>query len=220
LTHYIEEHGAVPLVLKGRRDGQPLEVSVVPEVPSGSTNGRPMVGIAFDHTGGKIQLAHPTVTEQIDGSFDAMVSTFGALFSKKSDIKPQHLSGAVNIMNIYYRLFSNEQGWRLVLWFTVIINVNLALLNLLPIPVLDGGHITLALIEAAIHKQISARVLGILQTGCAILIIGYILYITFYDVGGIYDEVKSQGPPGKQQTDKPPELKFEPKPAAPVAPTK
>jgi len=216
LAHFIEQHGAIPLVLKGQREGHPLEVSVMPEVPTGSTNGRPMVGIVFDHTGGKIELAHPTVIEQINGSFDAMVSTFGALFSKKSDIKPQHLSGAVNIMTIYYRLFSNEQGWRLVLWFTVIINVNLALLNLLPIPVLDGGHITLALVEAALHKPISAKVLNILQTGCAILIIGYILYITFYDAGAIYDEVKS-GPPGRSQKEKaPPELKFEPKPESPA----
>src|SRR5205823_8664413 len=161
-------------------------------------------------TGGKIEVAYPSVVEQIDGSIDAMVGTFGALFSRKSSIKPQHLSGAVGIINIYYRLFSNEQGWRLVLWFTVVINVNLALLNLLPIPVLDGGHITLAAVEAALHKPISAKVLNILQTGCAILIIGYILYITFYDAGAIYDEVK--GPPGTVQQDKASELRFEPKP--------
>ena len=52
----------------------------------------------------------------------------------------------------------------------------------LPIPVLDGGHITLALVEAVRRRPISARVLSILQTSCAIVIIFYILYITFYDV--------------------------------------
>lgn len=212
LTHYIEQHGTVPLTFKGRRDGQPLEVTLVPEVPLGSTNGRPMAGIALDRTGGKIEVSHPGIVEQIDGSVDAMVSTFGALFSRKSDIKPQHLSGAVSIMNIYYRLFSNEQGWRLVLWFTVIININLALLNLLPIPVLDGGHITLALVEGIRHKPISARFLNILQTGCAVLIIGYILYITFYDV---------QDLPWRSQKEKPaPELKFAPNPAPSTAPGK
>jgi leader peptidase (prepilin peptidase)/N-methyltransferase len=45
-------------------------------------------------------------------------------------------------------LFQSDDGWRQVLWFSVILNVNLALLNLLPLPVLDGGHITLSLIEA------------------------------------------------------------------------
>jgi regulator of sigma E protease len=166
-----------------------------------------MIGIAFDHTGGKIEVAHPSVVEQIQGSVDAMVSTFGALFARKSDIKPQHLSGAVSIMNIYYRLFSSEQGWRLVLWFTVIINVNLALLNLLPIPVLDGGHITLAIVEAVRHKPISPKFLNMLQTGCAVLIIGYILYITFYDV---------QDLPFRRPKEKPPvEMKFEP-PANPA----
>ena len=124
------------------------------------------------------------------------------------------LSGAVGIINIYYRLFSNEQGWRLVLWFTVIINVNLALLNLLPIPVLDGGHITLAIVEAIRHKPISARFLNILQTGCAVLIIGYILYITFYDV---------QDLPWRRFREKPapaPALKFTPKPETAPAPAK
>jgi len=212
LAQYIEEHGAVPLSLKGLRHGQPLTVSVTPEVPVGSTNGRPAVGIYFDHTGGKIELAHPSVAEQIDGSVDAMVSTFGALFSRHSDIKPQNLSGAVNIMNIYYRLFSSEQGWRLVLWFTVIINVNLALLNLLPIPVLDGGHITLAVVEAVRRKPISARFLSVVQTGCAVLIIGYILYITFYDV---------QDLPWRRHKEKPlPELKFDPKPETSSVPGK
>jgi len=205
LAQYIEEHRVAPLTLKGRRDGQPLEVAVTPEVPTGSTNNRPMVGIEWDDTGGKIKVAHPTVAEQIDGSVDAMASTFGALFSRKSGIKPQHLSGAVGIINIYYRLFSNPDGWRLVLWFTVIINVNLALLNLLPIPVLDGGHITLAIIEAIRHKPISARVLGALQTGCAVLIIGYILYITFYDVQDL--------PFRAQKAPKPPPVKFEPPPS-------
>src|SRR5437763_16908017 len=133
-----------------------------------------------------------------------MFSTFGDILARHSYIKPQHLSGAVGIINIYYRLFSNEQGWRLVLWFTVIINVNLALLNLLPIPVLDGGHITLAIVEAIRHKPISARFLNILQTGCAVLIIGYILYITFYDV----QDLPWRRPKENKSV---PELKFAPK---------
>jgi regulator of sigma E protease len=59
--------------------------------------------------------------------------------------------------------------------------VNLALLNLLPIPVLDGGHITLALIEAIRRKPVNVRLINAVQTACAVLLIGYLVYITFYD---------------------------------------
>ena len=44
-------------------------------------------------------------------------------------------------------------------WFSVVLNVNLALLNLLPVPVLDGGHILLALIEAIRRKPVNIRLL-------------------------------------------------------------
>ena len=55
-----------------------------------------------------------------------------------------------------------------------ILNVNLAILNMLPIPVLDGGHIVLALIESVRRKPVNMRVLEVIQTGCATFIIGYI----------------------------------------------
>ncbi|HXG46012.1 MAG TPA: PDZ domain-containing protein, partial [Methylomirabilota bacterium] len=182
LGDYIEAHGARPLVLKGRRADQSLAVSLTPEVPQGATNDLPRAGIQWDAGGGKPTLARPGVGEQIQASVDAMLSTFGALFSPKSDIKAQHLSGPVKIWNIYYVLFKSEQGWRLAIWFSVIMNVNLALLNLLPIPVLDGGHITLAIVEGVIRRPVNARLLGILQTSCAVLLIGYMVYIAFYDV--------------------------------------
>ena len=54
--------------------------------------------------------------------------------------------------------------------------------NLLPIPVLDGGHIVLAIIESVRRKPVNMRVLEVVQTSCAVLIIGYMLYITFFDV--------------------------------------
>jgi regulator of sigma E protease len=112
------------------------------------------------------------------------------------------LGGAVKIMDVYYRLFSSEQGWRLALWFSVLMNVNLAVLNMLPIPVLDGGHILLAMIEAVRRRPVSARVLSAIQTGCAVLLIGFMLYIAFYDV---------QDLPWKRNKEKPVEVRFAPK---------
>jgi regulator of sigma E protease len=112
-------------------------------------------------------------------------------------------------MRIYYLLFESEHGWRQAIWFSVILNVNLALLNLLPIPVLDGGHITLALVEAIRRRPVGVRFLLIVQNACAVLIIGYMLYVTFYDV---------QDLPWKR--DKKFEIKFAPKAEPAPAPAK
>jgi regulator of sigma E protease len=211
LGDYLEKHGATNLTLTIARDSQTLAVRLQPEVPLNAPDARPRLGILWDMSGGRMTLAHPGVVEQVAGSIEALISTFGALFSRKSDIKPQHLSGPAKIINIYYVLFQSEQGWRLALWFSVILNVNLALLNLLPIPVLDGGHITLALVEGIRRKPVNARVLNVVQTACAALIIGYMLYITFYDV---------QDTTWRQRPDRLPDMKFAPQGTGQPAPVK
>ena len=61
-------------------------------------------------------------------------------------------------MRYYYLLFESENGWRLALWFSVLINVNLALINLLPIPILDGGVIMLLLVEGLMRRDISLAI--------------------------------------------------------------
>jgi regulator of sigma E protease len=48
--------------------------------------------------------------------------------------------------------------------------------------VLDGGHITLAIVEAIRRKPINVRLLEFVQSGFAVLLIGFMLYVTFFDV--------------------------------------
>jgi regulator of sigma E protease len=67
------------------------------------------------------------------------------------------------------------------LWLAVVLNVNLAVLNLLPIPVLDGGHILFAAIEWVRRKPLNARLINVTQTAFAALIITFMLYVTFHD---------------------------------------
>jgi regulator of sigma E protease len=181
VTEYLKEHPGQPVTLQIVRGNEIQEKSVTPLVPLNTTNKEPRLGIMWTY-GGKMQTAHPDAVEQVRGSVNAMVSTFSALFSRKGDIKPQHLGGAVKILSVYYMLFESPDGWRLALWFSVLMNVNLAILNLLPFPVLDGGHITLALIEAARRKPVNARILNWIQSGCAAVLILYMVYIMFYDV--------------------------------------
>lgn len=192
LGAYIEQHPAQPITLEVRRGQQSFNVSVKPEVlPNEKT---PRIGIAWDSSG-RMSITHPNPIEQVYNSVTSTIDTIGAVASPKSDVKLQHLSGPLGIFHIYYLLFENEWGWQLALWFSVILNVNLAILNLLPIPVLDGGHILLALVEAVRRKPVNIRVLEVVQTACAVLIIGYICYISFFDVGDWLGAKRQQPPP-------------------------
>ncbi len=191
LGAYLESHPKEPIRLAVDRQGQNLEVTVTPEIlPKEKT---PRIGIAWD-TSGRMRISHPNPIEQVYNSVTSTLDTIGAVASPKSDVKLQHLSGPLGIFRIYYLLFENERGWQLALWFSVILNVNLAILNMLPIPVLDGGHIVLALIEGIRRKPVNIRVLEIVQTGCAVLIIGYICYISFFDFGDLIGDKRGREP--------------------------
>ncbi|HEX5398734.1 MAG TPA: RIP metalloprotease RseP, partial [Verrucomicrobiae bacterium] len=180
----VVSHTNQSIAFQIARDGQTRTVSIRPETPVSPTNSPPMIGIVWNGTG-KISMSHPGALEQVYSSVTSVVETIGAVISPKSDIKAQDLGGAVMILNLYYRLFSAPHGWQLALWFSVVLNVNLALLNLLPIPVLDGGHILLAIIESIRRKPNNARVLNFIQNACAVLVIFFMLYIAFFDIGDL-----------------------------------
>src|SRR2546429_7069154 len=180
LLAYISKHPNDELVLHVERGGEKFDVPVKPTRLPTSGEKKPRIGIQWDTTG-IVSIQHPNPIEQVYNSVASTLNTIGAVASPKSDVKLQHLSGPVGIGRIYYLLFQSERGWQLALWFSVILNVNLAILNMLPIPVLDGGHIVLALIESVRRKPVNMRLLEIVQTSCAVLIIGYMPYDTFFD---------------------------------------
>ena len=75
-----------------------------------------------------------------------------------------------------------NSDWRLALSFLVLLNINLAIINLLPIPVLDGGHIVMALVEQLFGRPLPRRLVEYTTTGFAVLLIGFMLYVSFNDV--------------------------------------
>ncbi len=184
VADWIDKHGKEPLALEIQRNEKTFTASVTPKPLPTEGEMKPRIGIGWD-VDGRISIAHPNPIEQVYKSITSTLETLGAVASPKSDVKFQHMSGPIGIGSIYYRLFENERGWQLALWFSVILNVNLAILNMLPIPVLDGGHIVLALIESVRRKPVNMRILEIIQTGCAVLIIGYIAYVSFFDLGDL-----------------------------------
>lgn len=136
-----------------------------------------MIGVVWKPN--DIQITHPNPVEQIGSAAGMVFRTLHALVSPASSIGVKHLSGPLGIFERLVSLLQTDP--RLVIYFSVILNVNLAVLNLLPIPVLDGGHIMFSLIEAFRRRQMQAKTIERIQTAFVILLAGFFVLVTYHD---------------------------------------
>lgn len=193
-----------PLALTIRRGSEEFERTLTAEKPVTPAQAGPSFGIVGWVVRSSETLVYPGPWQQIRESAGQIFATINTVFSRKSDVGAQQLGGAIMIIRAYKSFFDSENGWRRVLWFSVILNVNLAMLNLLPLPVLDGGHILLAMIEVVRRRPVSARFLNYIQSGFAVLLIGFMLFIAFFDAG---DWIRS----GRQDREQEQPVVFAPK---------
>lgn len=197
----IRANPEAPLKITVERDGQPVELTVLARKPDEPKDydGKGILGMAYedkdemDRKANHTDIDHPTPYAQISDSLRTTFATLGALVSKDSSVQPAHMSSAIGIISIYHQLFGIENGWMLILWFTVVLNVNLAILNMLPLPVLDGGHITMALIEAVRGKPLGGKILEYVQASFAVLLLSFMFWVMLKDIGGFFGGDKARG---------------------------
>lgn len=149
-----------------------------------------MIGVVWKPS--DFQITHPTPQEQVGSAAGLVFRTLRALLTPTSHVGVQHLSGPLGIFERLVALLQNDP--RQVLYFCMILNVNLAVMNLLPIPVLDGGHILFSLLEAVRRRALQAKTVERIQTCFVILLAGFFLLVTYHDSLRI-----------KRRMDKPPE---------------
>ncbi len=128
----------------------------------------------------KIVTTYPNPLSLIYSRVKDMYLTLSGLVSPASDVKLRNMSGPVGIVN-HLSVFA-KIGFKKLLWFVVFINVNLAILNLLPIPVLDGGHMLFATIEKLRGKPLPLAFLERAQVLFVPLLFSFMLYVTFFDM--------------------------------------
>lgn len=161
------------------RAGERVTLEVTPRYDPQTKRGR--MGIVFASGVYTVMKPGPTPWAQVYSVWDRTISTLAALIhSKETGVKASDLSGPVGILA--NMAIEANTDYRRALNFLVLLNVSLAILNLLPIPVLDGGHIIMSIIEKLRRRPISIRFVEYTYTGFAILLISFMLYITFFDV--------------------------------------
>jgi regulator of sigma E protease len=209
IAEVLKENPMAPVEVEVEGESITRDVFVQPEKPISPATipkDEPQTDIGIVYADDTVRLLHPNPIQQVSDSVEAVTSTLSALFAPHSNIGASQLSGPIGIMNIFFSVLSSDNGWRYALWLAVLINVNLAMLNLFPLPVLDGGHIALSLVEWIRRRPLSMSILEPLQTACALALIGYMAFITFFDVqdsgkmafGSNSGEIKFAPKPGSQ----------------------
>jgi len=100
------------------------------------------------------------------------------LFS--DEISTRNLGGIISISVISFDTAS--QGLPKLFFFLAILSINLAILNLLPIPILDGGHLLFLLIEGIKGSPVSERTFGYSQVVGMVMIMSLMVYVTYQDI--------------------------------------
>lgn len=183
------------------RDGSTAVVRITPVIPSnwvGHPEAAPKLGFTWDFPAKEPRLEHPTPQQQVNQSLSWMGTSLSAILAPNSSVGVEHLSGPIGIGSSMYSILElpADRSWRILLWFAVIINVNLAVLNFLPLPVVDGGHVVLGLAEMVKGKPVEGKFLNWIMGGFIILIMLMFIFITFKDIGDhVGGEEESTLPP-------------------------
>ena len=179
LIDELQKNGDKATEIVVHRDGENVPLPIKPRM----IEGKVMIGVQFGY-GPRVYIERypgPTPWENISEVGSLMWRTLYALFHKKeTGVGVSDLSGPVGILAMLGAMVKTD--YRLALNFLVLLNVNLAILNMLPIPVLDGGHTIMGLIEGLFRRKIPVKIQEWSTTIFAVLLIGLMLYVTYHDV--------------------------------------
>ena len=187
LVQSVRAHPGTVLPLTVERDGARLRIDVLPDVVSenGTRIGR--IGAAPEIPASDADRIVVRVSYgPLDSLGKAVVKTWDiSVFSLRmlgkmlvGEVSWKHLSGPVTIAD--YAGQSAQMGWLAYATFLALISISLGVLNLLPIPLLDGGHLMYYFVEIITGSPVSERAMELGQrVGLALLLV--IMAFAFYN---------------------------------------
>jgi regulator of sigma E protease len=166
----------VDLTVQRNGDGELVQLTLTPAMDE--ELGRWRIGIAMQ---GAFELVHPGPLRQMHYFQGSIFRTLKA-FTRPREIgkAAQGVGGPVMILS---GMHSQVQFHPMqALWFTALINVNLAIINLLPLIILDGGHIMVALFEWITGKKPYRSLIVGLANAMVVILIALMVLLSFRDV--------------------------------------
>ncbi len=178
VSQYIGEAGEKSVTIEVSRDGNAKTLVMQPEYDDA---GRYVVGI-------KCAISHSPLRAIAEGSKATwnmtvdMFDVLGQLFTGK--LGTENLSGPVGMVQMVSE--TTQYGFWYYGFLTALICMNLAIMNMLPFPALDGGRIIFVLYTAITGKPVSQKVEGTIHFVGIILLFALMIYVTFNDITRIF----------------------------------
>ena len=125
-------------------------------------------------------LSHPTPWAQVKEHASGIFRFLGALTTRTTaGAAADAVGGPVMILRMLWLML--DASFILAVWFTGLINVNLAIINLLPLPILDGGHVAMNLWEMVARRPAPARLVNALANVFVVLFLALFLLLVYRD---------------------------------------
>ncbi|MBK8793276.1 MAG: site-2 protease family protein [Holophaga sp.] len=181
---YIEKHAGMPLMVRVDRAGQPLEFTVTPKDEKGLGRVGIIFGtpkVAFDRKPIQLRdLGHGIAAGALEtGSMAWMITkNFGKLVSFRANYK--EVGGPIAIAKAGSD--AAKAGWERFLLLCAFISVNLAVLNALPIPFLDGGHMAILSFEKLRKRDLTIKTKERILTGGFFFLISLMVLVIAMDI--------------------------------------
>ena len=173
LTDLVNQNQDQPVPVLITRNGEAMTFTVTPRY--NETAGRALIGI--EHNPFDI---YKSPRDQLVGWASPVFRLLKALVTpREARAAASAVGGPVAILDMIWKAV--QTSLLLALWLTGLLNVNLAILNLLPIPILDGGHIVFALWEMITRRPVHEKVINVLANVFGSILIILFIMLTFND---------------------------------------
>jgi regulator of sigma E protease len=187
LSGSIEKYGQNPLTLQLRRNDQDLTITVTPAISEvknlfGELVKRPLIGITASEKF-NVKKVNPLLAGYyaLDQTwYLSKISLLTAVKLVQRVVPLQSLGGPILIAQMAGQ--QAHEGILNLINFIAVISVQLAILNLLPIPVLDGGHIFFFLIEAILGRPISLKKIEMAQKVGMFFLLALMVVVFYNDI--------------------------------------